>query len=213
MIRRYVEVAGFVGTWMVLGWGLGLDANTYILLGVPLALAFQMIIGKRPIVDMWVRGAATIRLDAVSIVLAIVIAFTPVYSLVTSYERMDWASRIWFCCAAAGAIPAAFAIRNQRRDHLITALPSALFVLVAGCALFTLAATTAAHRGSLSIWSLIVLVEQFAIYFSCGLPAGGGCIPWRAGLACRRREVRQRRKRVGLRPVRFRTLGLVALAG
>ncbi len=39
--RRYAVVTGVVALWMLLGWTLGLSANAYLLLGIPLLWLFQ----------------------------------------------------------------------------------------------------------------------------------------------------------------------------
>jgi uncharacterized membrane protein YraQ (UPF0718 family) len=47
--RRYIEVLAFVGVWMVLGWIFHLDANPYLLIGVPLVGLFQCFIRRQPL--------------------------------------------------------------------------------------------------------------------------------------------------------------------
>jgi membrane protease YdiL (CAAX protease family) len=164
MVRRYVEVTSFVGIWMALGWGLSLDENAYLLLGVPLTLAFQVVVRRRPIAAMWVRGTATIRLSSVFIGVAAVIALTPALQLATSYEPLDRVGVIWLCCAVAGAIPAAFSIEHQQRGPFLRAIWPALIALAGGCLAVTLLHESDGMLGSRPMRT-VGIIEQFLLYF------------------------------------------------
>src|SRR5689334_7455836 len=63
-LRRWLQAGLFVALWMALGWGLRLDGEGYLLLGVPLTLAFQLGIRRQPVRALWVRGAPPFRLTA-----------------------------------------------------------------------------------------------------------------------------------------------------
>jgi membrane protease YdiL (CAAX protease family) len=165
MSRRYLEVTGLVGVWMALGFVFALDANAYLLAGVPLMLAFQALVRRRPIAAMWVRDADAIRLDLPVIAIALVLALTPAYLLVTAHRTMSWVVVTWFCCAIAGALPAAFAIRQQRRDAFAAGLRPALWALFCGLILFSLAAIAMGTLGTMSLRSAGPFLRQFALYF------------------------------------------------
>jgi hypothetical protein len=163
MVRRYIEVTAFVGAWMALGWGLSLDENSYLLVGVPLTLAFQVMVRRRPIATMWVRGTATIRLSILFIVVAAALALAPGLLLVTSYGSLDWVVVIWLCCAVAGSIPAAFSIEHQERGPFARAVWPALIALAGGCMLFAFLPEADGTRGSLP--RTVGIIEQFLLYF------------------------------------------------
>jgi hypothetical protein len=102
--RRYIEVLAFVGVWMVLGWIFHLDANAYLLIGVPLVGVFQYFIRRQPLRNLWVRDATTFRLGLVGIVLALLLMLAPGYDLVViALPKKLWAAALWLLCAIAGA--------------------------------------------------------------------------------------------------------------
>ena len=69
--RPYIESAAFVAVWMICGWLLRLDANVYLLFGVPLLVLFQLGVRRRPLRQLWVRDPEqALRLDRWGMVLA-----------------------------------------------------------------------------------------------------------------------------------------------
>jgi membrane protease YdiL (CAAX protease family) len=56
-LRRIVEVVVFVALWMGIGLRFRLDANAYLLLGIPLTAFFQLAVRRKPIRALWVRSA------------------------------------------------------------------------------------------------------------------------------------------------------------
>jgi hypothetical protein len=61
--RHVLEVALLVLIWMAAGWVFRLDANAYLVLGVPLVAAFQLLIRRQGLQRLWVREADAFRLD------------------------------------------------------------------------------------------------------------------------------------------------------
>ena len=63
--RRLLEVTAFVGALIVIGELLDADKSaareeTYLLLTIPFTAAFQLLVRRRPITDLWVRGSPRI---------------------------------------------------------------------------------------------------------------------------------------------------------
>jgi membrane protease YdiL (CAAX protease family) len=106
-----IEATAFVGCWMALGWVLHLDANSYLLLGVPLTALFQRAIAGRSIRALWVRDPSCWRVDRAAIVLACIIAAYPGYLLVRSLPPRNWVQSGWMTCALLGSLPAGVALR------------------------------------------------------------------------------------------------------
>jgi hypothetical protein len=67
--RRMTEVTLFVGAWMATGLALRLDGPRYQLVGVPLTMAFQLLVRRRPLRQLWVRAGPAFRPDARSVAL------------------------------------------------------------------------------------------------------------------------------------------------
>ncbi|HSK53802.1 MAG TPA: hypothetical protein VK908_00980 [Jiangellales bacterium] len=54
--RRVVEGVGFVAAWVGLGYLLPVSAEAYLLMGIPLTIAFQVLVRRRPVRELLVRG-------------------------------------------------------------------------------------------------------------------------------------------------------------
>src|SRR5688572_16048409 len=80
--RRLLEAALAVFIWTALGWLLDADANLYLLIGVPITIAFQWWVARRPLHTLWVRDAPQFDIDARGFALAAGFALVPAYRLV-----------------------------------------------------------------------------------------------------------------------------------
>ena len=116
--RRYAAVILFVVAWMACGWLLRVDANGYLLLGVPLTVLFQWLIRRRPLPALWVREAPPFRLEWKGVVMAVALSLVPLADLVGSAVEQDWGGCIFSLCSVVGALGAAYALRHFRREHL-----------------------------------------------------------------------------------------------
>jgi len=113
--RRWAEAAGFVGIWMALGWALALDANAYLLLGVPLTALFQLGVGRQPIRALWVREAPRFHLGWKGVLLALGLALWPAGIAAISFMSRDWLIGVYAVSAVVGAFAAAYALVQFRR--------------------------------------------------------------------------------------------------
>ncbi|HEX5502334.1 MAG TPA: CPBP family intramembrane glutamic endopeptidase [Thermomicrobiales bacterium] len=117
-VRRMTEVALFVGAWMALGLLLHLDSPRYQLLGVPFALAFQLLVRRRPLRQLWVRDGPPFRLDARGAAIAAVLLALgyPAYQALNSVPVARWVVALWLVAYAVGALAAAYALRHLHAD-------------------------------------------------------------------------------------------------
>lgn len=121
-IRRATEGIGFVGFWVVLGILLRLDANQYLLIGVPLTAVFQIFIRRQPIRALWIREAPRFVLDKKGWKWAIVLGITPVQIIASGLTKGNYTVAFWGVSAVCGAVAAAYAIQNLQREtvrHLL----------------------------------------------------------------------------------------------
>src|SRR5216110_3380408 len=116
--RRYAEAFACVAAWMSLGRLLHLDANQYLLLGVPITLLFQLLVRRQPVRALWVRAAPPFRLGWQGVAIAVALAVLPLVELADSLGRRDWAGVLYDLCGIAGAAAAAYALRHFRRESL-----------------------------------------------------------------------------------------------
>ncbi len=126
-VRRWGEGIAFVGIWIASGWMLKLDTNSYLLLGVPLTLVFQVLVRRQPVRALWVRDAPTFGWRWVGP--AAVLTILPVYSLVEALQQRAWIISAWMAAACAGAIAAGYALVHFRRS---TVRPFVMCQVVAG---------------------------------------------------------------------------------
>src|SRR5260370_36312211 len=75
---------------MALGWLLHLGPNPYLLLGVPITLAFQLLIRRQPLLALWVREAPPFRLTGKGIAIACALALLPLFELLGAAVSLDW---------------------------------------------------------------------------------------------------------------------------
>src|SRR6478672_9976088 len=122
--RKYIEVLIFVVAWMAAGWIFHLDANAYLLLGVPLVVLFQLFIRRKPLRNLWARDATSFRLGMFGIVIAVLLILAPGYDLLLgALPKKLWVVALWLVCAMAGAVFAGFAFGWQRADAARRGLP------------------------------------------------------------------------------------------
>ena len=165
--RRYIEVLAFVALWMALGWIFHLDTNSYLLIGVPLVVLFQRFVRQRPLRQLWVRDAAAFRLGLVGSVIAVLLILAPGYDLIfVAVPKKSWIVVLWFLCAVAGAVFAAFAITQQRASAARRALPSFISAVLIGMAIMAASALASHHDIGVPLSKLFLLLKQFLLYFT-----------------------------------------------
>ncbi|MEO5966139.1 MAG: hypothetical protein ABIR11_11790, partial [Candidatus Limnocylindrales bacterium] len=68
---RFAVIAAVVGLWMGVGFALQLTSVPYLLVGIPITIAFQVLVARRPVRALWLLDARPFRLDRPAIALAI----------------------------------------------------------------------------------------------------------------------------------------------
>lgn len=137
-LRRVLEVAVLVLVWMALGRAFDLGTSAYLVLGIPLTVAFQLGVRRRPLRTMWVRDSQSFRLTPTEWAVAGGLAFLPVVIGIGGLLRHHWTDALWGFAGAGGAVPAAFALGRAAgtgRTTLRTlafAFPLPLVVFIVG---------------------------------------------------------------------------------
>jgi hypothetical protein len=139
--HRYLHAAAFVGLWMAIGWIFRLDANSYLLIGVPLTVVFQIFVRRKPLVTLWVRAATNFRLSKpqliVGMVLALGFAVLPAMTLVESFQSGSWRREVpetlWSFCAVVGAFGAGFSFAQFTKQTWKSLLLCLATAGVIGC--------------------------------------------------------------------------------
>jgi len=114
-LHRLLESTLFVAAWMGLGLALRLDANAYVLLGIPLTLAFQHFVRRTPISALWVRSAPPFGLRWAGVLIAVALMTFPDYVFIQKLRQEDSWVLLWLLLAGTvGAVSAAYAAQNAR---------------------------------------------------------------------------------------------------
>jgi membrane protease YdiL (CAAX protease family) len=93
-----------------------MSSTAYLLTGIPLTAAFQLLVRRRPIHEVWVRRGPPFARKRIDVRIALVLVAFPLYTLVVDLDHGREAFALYDLAAAAGAIPAAYAIRQMTHD-------------------------------------------------------------------------------------------------
>ena len=109
--RRVAEAIAFVAVWITAGYLLHLPSNGYLLLGIPLTAAFQLLMRRRPLRELVAAGTARFALTRQGSAIAAVLAVTPGIYATQAVTTGDWVTVGWYLAAMGGAVAAGFSLR------------------------------------------------------------------------------------------------------
>lgn len=115
---RYAVVTLLVATWVALGFAFHLTTNTYLLIGMPITLLFQLLIARRPLRELWLAQGQALRFDRWTVAWLLLFLIGPLQAIVSSVRSSDWVVTIYGVAALIGAIGAALAFRALGRSNL-----------------------------------------------------------------------------------------------
>ena len=117
---RYVQAFLFVATYIGLGFILKLNPNAYLLIGIPMVVAFQLFICKKPIHAMWVREGIKFHLNKWALMIAIGLSVLPIKMIVSMIVKNQFNSIgfIYLTATVVGALGAGYAILQFTKGTL-----------------------------------------------------------------------------------------------
>jgi len=127
---RLGGAAALVAIYVLLGSALRLDANAYLVLGVPLALGFQRFVARAPLRAAWVRDGEPFRFERRLVVRAIVFALAPLLSIVDVIHLRSWPAAAAVVAGVVGAFGLAYARGAVPRGGLARLLRGAVVAAV-----------------------------------------------------------------------------------
>ncbi len=134
---QYALVAFVTGIYIGLGFLFRPDANSYLLLGIPTTVLFQVFIARRPLRELWLRFGQNMRFDHWTAVWLILFLIGPIQAIVNGVRFHNWPVVIYGIAAIVGAAGAAFAFRvlgaaNLRRLGLwlLLSIPTVIVLLL-----------------------------------------------------------------------------------
>lgn len=130
--RRLLEGVGFVAVWVALGFLLPGGDDVYLLVGIPLTVAFQVVVRRRPLRELWVRDGSRFGLDRGGVVLALLLALVPATFGFLALPDGDWPRVGWHVAAVGGAVAAAYAVRSTTVLVILRSAALAIAIGVGG---------------------------------------------------------------------------------
>jgi len=173
--RRLAEGIGFVAVWVGLGYVLPINAEVYLLLGIPLTIAFQVLVRRQPVRELLVRGGADAGsrawLGRRDVAVTALLALAPLYWGLRAVSGRDPSVIGWYAAAVAGAAAAAHALRSTSVRAMLrsAALPTVVgvvgnLVVVGGVQLATgTSIDLVAMLGGVLKWLAIYFPATFVI--------------------------------------------------
>jgi membrane protease YdiL (CAAX protease family) len=134
---RYAIVGVVVAVYIGLGFVLRPDANTYLLIGIPFTLVFQVLVARRPVRELWLNHGQAFRVDGWTLLLLVVCLVGPIQTLVSGVRAGSWPIVVYAAAALVGAVGAALALRvlsaasaRQLLTFVLVAVPLGLLRLL-----------------------------------------------------------------------------------
>ncbi|HEY2514956.1 MAG TPA: CPBP family intramembrane glutamic endopeptidase [Polyangiaceae bacterium] len=166
---RLAATLAFIALWVGLGFGLHLGPNAYIVLGVPLAIAFQRWVARAPLRAAWVQSAPPLRIDRRTVTLAALVAIGPAKAMLDAIHVREWGTLVSAVAATTlGSLGVAYTLRNMGRAGLARHLKSAALAALPGIAIMILAAVAARLAGKLVLpaprdaaWTFVDSLAQY----------------------------------------------------
>jgi hypothetical protein len=113
--------------WVTAGYTLPVSSNTYLLLGIPLAAAFQLIVRRRPLRELFAAATTRFALTKLGSAIAAVLAIVPGCYAIEALTAHDWSTLGWYLAAMAGAVAVAL-----RASSVLTMLRDAALPIAIG---------------------------------------------------------------------------------
>jgi membrane protease YdiL (CAAX protease family) len=164
---HYMQCILFVGIWITLGFVLNLDPNSYLLIGIPMMIAFQLFVRKKPVYQLWVRDGSSFQLDKLGILIAGCLMIYPCFRLVSQLINNEWGpGMLWNVAGIMGAVAAAYSIRQFRKEtfrHTLLCLTTSGVISISLFTLAYFAQTTLLHKQFQP--SLLTGIKSLLLYF------------------------------------------------
>jgi membrane protease YdiL (CAAX protease family) len=132
-LARAVVATLVIGGYMAVGFMFGLSSDAYLLVGIPITIAFQALVVRRPLRALWLRGAPRVALTRRSAAAVVVVAIAPAATAVRGAQQGDPVLAAYGIAAVVGALGAVYAIRAMDREAVRTTVRASLingFILV-----------------------------------------------------------------------------------
>jgi membrane protease YdiL (CAAX protease family) len=125
-LARSVVATLVIGGYIALGFAFRLEAEAYLLLGIPITIGFQILVVRRPLRSLWLRQALPMTFTPRSMVAIVVLAIAPAIVAAGGIRDGDLALGAWGLAAMVGAVGAVYALRTMDRDAVRSTIRTTL---------------------------------------------------------------------------------------
>jgi hypothetical protein len=114
ILLRYIQAFLFVAIYIAIGFVFKLEANTYLFIGIPLTLMFQIFIRKQPIQTLWVREYSKFKLSKWGMMIAAAFIVLPVKIIIQMilHNKIDIITTLYMIVVIIGTIGVAYSISH-----------------------------------------------------------------------------------------------------
>lgn len=111
---RYIQVILFTVVYITLGFLLRLKAQSYLLLGIPLTLIFQLFIVRQPLHKLWLREGEKFHLNKSGWIITICFIAFPIYKTIelATEHKLSLVHLGYYSAAILGAFGAGYCYSN-----------------------------------------------------------------------------------------------------
>jgi membrane protease YdiL (CAAX protease family) len=150
-LARAVVATLMIGGYMALGFALALSAEGYLLLGIPIAIAFQVLVVRRPLRALWLRDAPPMTFTARSIVAIVVVGIAPAAVAVGGVEAGNTVLVAYGLAGVLGAVGAVYAMRAMDRDAVRSTVRATVITsVILVCIMVTYRSASGGFNGNLA---------------------------------------------------------------
>ena len=114
-VGRALVATLVIGGYIAIGIAFGLSADAYLLLGIPITIAFQAVVVRQPLRALWLRTAPPLALSRRSVAAVVVVAIAPASIALRGVQHGDPVLAAYGLAAMGGAVGAIYAIRAMDR--------------------------------------------------------------------------------------------------
>ena len=100
---------------MALGLAFHLSADVYLLIGIPITVAFQVLIVRQPLRALWLRGTPPMTFTPGSMAAVVVVSIAPAAIVIRGVRDGDLVLATYGLATIVGAVGAVYAIRAMDR--------------------------------------------------------------------------------------------------
>ena len=125
-LARAVIATIVIGGYMAIGFAFRLSAEGYLLVGIPITVAFQVLVVRRPLRALWLRGTPPMTFTPRSIVAVVVVAIAPAAIAIRGVGNGDPVLAAYGLAAMFGAVGAVYTMLAMDRDAVRSTLRATL---------------------------------------------------------------------------------------